>query len=339
MSNPRWRIRPDGSTWGDFGPDDGLERLNLLTPERVRAAREEITSGEVFGLSLPLSLPGGRVLSAGRHAPQLHVIKKAGQALFNYPATPQDGSTDIECDDSVTLSLQYSSHWDALAHVGQFFEPFGDGVEYPLYYNGFRAGIDVIPHDGEPGLGQGAGPLSIARAAERPVVGRAVLSNLDRHFGGSGGAVAVDGAMLLESLPVPVEAGDILVLHTGFSDRLIAMGGRPDKPELMRSSIGLDGRDPLLREWIADSGVVAIASDSFAVESYPARPAASRPASDLPLHELCLFRLGVLLGELWNLGQIARALASDGRNRFFLSAPALNLPGAVASPLTPVGII
>lgn len=38
MSGPglRWRRRPEGSTWGDYGPDDELGRLNLLTPEKVR---------------------------------------------------------------------------------------------------------------------------------------------------------------------------------------------------------------------------------------------------------------------------------------------------------------
>ena len=32
----RWRRRPDGSNWGDFGDDDQRGRLNLLTPEKVR---------------------------------------------------------------------------------------------------------------------------------------------------------------------------------------------------------------------------------------------------------------------------------------------------------------
>jgi len=34
--NPRWKHRPAGSTWGDFGPDDQIGRLNLLTPEKVK---------------------------------------------------------------------------------------------------------------------------------------------------------------------------------------------------------------------------------------------------------------------------------------------------------------
>ena len=39
--NPRWKHRPAGSTWGDFGPDDQLGRLNLVTPEKsCKASRK-----------------------------------------------------------------------------------------------------------------------------------------------------------------------------------------------------------------------------------------------------------------------------------------------------------
>ena len=29
--NKRWKNRPEGSTWGDFGYDDQVGRINLLT--------------------------------------------------------------------------------------------------------------------------------------------------------------------------------------------------------------------------------------------------------------------------------------------------------------------
>jgi len=32
----RWSRRPEGSTWGDFGPDDERGRLNLLTAPPLR---------------------------------------------------------------------------------------------------------------------------------------------------------------------------------------------------------------------------------------------------------------------------------------------------------------
>jgi hypothetical protein len=47
---------------------------------------------------------------------------------------------DVASDDRVILTLQYSTQWDTLAHVGGMFDADGDGVPEPLYYNGFKAG-------------------------------------------------------------------------------------------------------------------------------------------------------------------------------------------------------
>jgi hypothetical protein len=33
-SAARWTRRPEGSNWGDFGMDDQIGRLNLITPEQ-----------------------------------------------------------------------------------------------------------------------------------------------------------------------------------------------------------------------------------------------------------------------------------------------------------------
>ena len=54
---PRWVNRPEGSNWGDFGDDDQIGRMNLLTPERRRAALLEAREGIAFALSLPLDVP------------------------------------------------------------------------------------------------------------------------------------------------------------------------------------------------------------------------------------------------------------------------------------------
>ena len=59
----------------------------------------------------------------------------------------------------------------------------------------------------------------------------------------------------------------------------------------------------------------------------------------LPLHAHCLFRLGVYLGEIWYLSELADWLRAHQRNRFLLTAPPLRLPGAVGSPATPVATV
>jgi hypothetical protein len=58
----RWKRRPIGSNWGQFGPDDELGRLNHLTPEARKRATRYVHEGLTFCLSLPLTFPGGTVV-------------------------------------------------------------------------------------------------------------------------------------------------------------------------------------------------------------------------------------------------------------------------------------
>ena len=76
----RWVRRPEGSTWGDFGPDDQLGRLNLLTPAKVRQGVAEVREGRTFCLSLPLDYPGGNVLNPRRHPPVLRPTVRGTRA-------------------------------------------------------------------------------------------------------------------------------------------------------------------------------------------------------------------------------------------------------------------
>ena len=155
----RWKNRPEGSNWGDFGPDDELGRLNLLTPERRLAAVREVKEGRVFCLSLPLDLPGGNLLVPMRHPPVRGVEPRIQHTHFvNFPMELENPHWfDICSDDYVTLYTQYSTQWDSLSHIGRFYDADGDGKEEMVYYNGFRAGVDVLGPDrpGRPG-GQAA---------------------------------------------------------------------------------------------------------------------------------------------------------------------------------------
>src|SRR6202163_1057024 len=82
--NPRWKRRAPGSTWGDWGPDAQLGRLNLLTPEKVLKGVAEVKEGRVFCLSLPLDYPGGNVLNPRRHPPVLPPTVRNGRPNLNY---------------------------------------------------------------------------------------------------------------------------------------------------------------------------------------------------------------------------------------------------------------
>lgn len=335
MSDRRWQRRPPGSNWGDFGDDDELGRLHLLTPERVRAAAAEVREGLRFCLSLPLDRPGGNYHDLGRRPPRLAPMERQGRIKYNLHANPDH--PDVYCDDSVQLWSQYSTQWDALAHVGSMFDADGDGVPEVRYWNGFRGGVD-IGREGD-GTFTGARALGIERLAEAGLQGRGVLVDLRRAFGDARRAVGYDDLMrTLDAQRVTVEAGDILCLHTGQTEVLLAQGADPERHALEDAFCHLDGCDERLLAWIDASGIAALAADNFAVEAVPPVARAAGKAYER-LHELCLFKLGMPLGELWYLAELARWLHAHDRTRFLLTAAPLRLPGAVGSPVTPVATV
>jgi len=343
----RWKQRPPGSTWGDFGPDDQIGRLNLLTPEKVRQGVAEVREGLVFCLSLPLDYPGGNKLNPRRHAPRLAPTYREDTAFVNYPLKHVDPqASDVISDDQATIWLQYSTQWDSLAHVGSWFDADADGVAERVYYNGYRADVHVVGPVDYSGatprtLGEhvGARALGTENYAAKGIQGRGVMVDLHAHFGDTRAAVGYDDLMrVLETDRVAIEQGDLLCLHTGFSALIVRMEHNPDMSVLDNACACLDGRDEKLLAWITDSGIAAICADNYAVELYPAKPKdGTRPA--LPLHEHCLFKLGVPLGELWWMRDLAAWLRENGRNRFLLTAPPLRLPGAVGSPATPIATV
>jgi kynurenine formamidase len=338
-ASPRWKNRPEGSTWGDFGTDDQLGRLNLVTKEKVLQGIAEVREGRTFCLSLPLDYPGGSVLNPRRGPPQLRPTVRGGKPNMNYALRCDDPMlTDVVCDDQVLLTLQYSTQWDSLAHVGQMFDVDGDGVPEDVYYNGYRAGTDIAgPDDGDP---PGARRLGIENMAAACVQGRAVMIDLEAHLGATGTSVGYDELMrVMEKDRVEVKPGDFVCLRTGFARRLLDMGKQPDAGRLHATAAALDGRDQRLLDWITESGLVALIADNYAVEAHPARPCTEPRCAALPLHAHCLFRLGVYLGELWYLTELADWLRANARSRFLLTAPPLRLPGAVGSPATPVATV
>lgn len=344
--NARWSRRPEGSNWGEFGADDECGRLNLLTPEKVLQGIAEVREGRTFCLSLPLDYPGGNVLNPRRHPPVRLATDRGGRANYVYPFADEDPAwTDVVCDDKVLIHTQYSTQWDALAHVGTAFDADGDGRAEAVFYNGWRGGEDILgpPAGGGPhGTFEGveARRLGIERMAERCVQGRGVMVDLHAHLGVERVAVGFERLMrVMEADRVEVEAGDMLCLHTGFAGELLKMGGRPDE-RVHGMCAALDGRDGRLLRWITDSGIAVLVADNYAVEAVPARPGPTggrHPA--MPLHEHCLVKLGVHLGEIWHLTELAAHLRAAGRYRFLLTAPPLRLPGAVGSPATPVATV
>lgn len=136
--------------------------------------------------------------------------------------------------------------------------------------------------------------------------GRGVMIDLARHYGRDTHAVNYDDLMrILDADRIEIRQGDILLFHTEFGDALLEMGRNPDPKRVHAMCGGLDGSDDRLLQWITDSRIA----------------------------------VGLPLGEMWCLGALARWLQTHGRTDFLLTAPPLNLPGAVGSPATPIATV
>src|SRR5690606_30712887 len=218
--------------------------------------------------------------------------------------------------DVVTMSLQYSTQWDSLAHVGALFDANGDGLPERVYYNGYRPNehirgpvdYDVNDNFRKIDLNQGesssADKLDITLLARQGLQSRGVMVNLARHVGRENVSVGYDDLMrILDKDRIEVEQRDTLVFQTEFADALLEMKKNPDPHRVHEMCAGLDGSDEKLLQWITDSKIAAMASDNHAVETYPTQKPNACCAA-LPLHHHCLFKLGMPLGEMWYLGEL-----------------------------------
>lgn len=96
---------PPGNAWGLYGPDDDLGRLNLLTPEAVVAAAQEIREGLRIRIDWPLDRPSFPTFERKQfeHA----VLAKDSPAIMN--------------DDTININTQSSTQWDGFRHFGVLF--------------------------------------------------------------------------------------------------------------------------------------------------------------------------------------------------------------------------
>jgi kynurenine formamidase len=309
--------------WGRWGEDDELGTLNLIGREQVARAASLVRRGRVFSLGVNLDT-GGPQGSMPIRVNTQHFISIGGDydrlkehvdgldlASPNFIRDFYETTITRINDDWIFMPTHAATQWDALSHV------YYEGE----LYNGFPA-ASVTSF--------GARFLGIEKAARTGVVGRGVLVDVARHRGvpwldyGD----PIEPAELDEVLArqgVDVVTGDILVLRTGSWERFVA------ERTATSPCSGLSWR---CAEWLHEREVAAVAADNLQVES----DGTDIEGVTLALHCLCLRDMGMMLGEYWNLAELAGDCAEDGCYEFQLIAPPLRISGGIGSPLNPVAI-
>ena len=289
--------------WGAWGPDDQVGTLNNITAATVAAAAGEIRAGLRFSLNLPLDEPFGAT------HPGSHRRRAAPTATLYTEETEGRVTRDDRLDG---FYLQGSTQWDGLNH---FADP-----EHGFYNH---APLESVRH--------GAGSRNgIERALAHGIAGRAVLADLTGLPGWAPmGRQECTPDMLRACLPVELRPGDILLVRTGWlaAFRAADLEGRD---ALVRGQAGardysgLSGGEAMWR-FLWEAGVAAVAADNPTVEAWPIFP--WKPS----LH-LAIARLGLCLGEFFDLEALAAHSRATGRWTCFFTAAPLHHVGGIGSP-------
>jgi len=303
--------------WGRWGEDDRIGTLNFIDDAKRAAAAALVVEGRSISLSQRFDTDG----------PQ-----KGWRRRINPVHTMTDTGTDAErgiqgfphgiggADDYITMPLQSSTQWDGLGHI----------FDHGIAWNGRCAG-DVVTSDGDQVTG-------IEHASD-VIVSRGVLLDMGRHLSPEDGelrdghAITVDdleSCIAAQGVTSAVGRGDIVVVRTGRYTRARREGwgeyaGGP-APGLSLTSAG----------WLHRKEIAAIATDTWGFE---VRPNEFDVPAFQPLHQVVIPNMGLTVGEMWNLDELADACGELGRWEFLLSAPPLPITGAVGSPINPIALL
>src|SRR5262245_30019154 len=297
--------------WGRWGPDDELGTLNFITRERIAAACRLATTGKVFALGIPLDRNGPQSGTRQRFNPIHTMFRDGGDA----PRTPEDVKA-MEgyggSDDWIVMPLQCVTQWDSLAHI------FYEGK----MYNGYDARLVTS---------SGAAKNSIDKTKSR-IAGRGVLLDVARVKGvralEPGYAITIaDLEATAAAEKVEVLPGDILLVRTGHMTRYLDNWKNYDLDPFPGVSVHTTS-------WLHARQIAAIASDNYAVEVRPSEI----PGFRNPFHVVAIANMGLTLGEIFYLEELAADCAADGRWAFLLVAPPLPVTRAVGTPINPYAL-
>ncbi len=303
--------------WGKWGPDDEIGTLNYITPAKIVAAAQLVRQGKVISLALPFDSKGPQTGRFGRVNP-IHQMVATGtdhvagnQRVLDFEQGPYGFGY---ADDTITMYLQTGTQWDGLSHI----------FRHGKMYNGYDARLVNSA---------GAARNGIEKLKDK-VVTRGVLLDIARLKGLD--YLEVGTAIYSEDLDaaatqagVEIGEGDIVLIRTGEMGRRLREGDWGPYP-----AGDAPGLSFTTAPWIAEKRIAGIASDTWGVEVRPNELAGAFQ----PLHLVIVVNMGLLVGEIFYLEDLARDCAQDGVYEFLFVAPPLPITGAVGSPLNPLAI-
>jgi kynurenine formamidase len=139
---------------------------------------------------------------------------------------------------------------------------------------------------------------------------------------------------------VELRPGDIVLIRTGWLEWFMNLSveerkrfqGTLDSEEDPMASPGLDSKQPTAA-WLWNHRIAAVAADNPAVEALPV------VKEDGFLHYRLIPLLGLPLGEMWRVHELAKACAERQKYDFLMMSAVLDIPRGVGSPANAYAIL
>jgi kynurenine formamidase len=298
-----------------WGPNDQTGATNRVTPAVTKAAAAEIQTGTVIPLSYPLAdgvpLFGTRFTKTILTATSLAPGAAFGENQLTY------------MEDTWLSQSHVGTHLDGMGHIGRqdcYYNqtPMGKfinqntitklGLEHLKSFATRGVIIDAVK------VFQAAGKLKTNAACRKPCLDAGtVITKADLEAG-------------LKMYNVTLREGDIVIVHTGWGD---LFDQYPKQNTLFNS--GEPGIGKEAAHWLVSQKVVAVGSDSWAVEVIPGED----PKEAFIVHNILLTDAGIHIIENVRTDLMAAEADRTKRATFFFS---MTVPKAVGLTGNFVGI-
>lgn len=289
----------------EWGPDDDLGTLNLLTPEKILEAVKLVRTGRVvqLGHTIYNGMPGREA-----HGPFYYLISQ--RVYDNRPPFREQTKNKFGgALGRLEMSDHLGTHLDALNHISK----------NNTYYNGTEA-YEITGNTGTTKLGIDTSPGIVTRGIMVDVTKGA------NNIAEKGKPISVGQVEdFLDSHFLDVDRGDAIFFYTGVS-RLWDKPAQYDTYYESSPGIGME-----LARWIADHGASVSGADVPSSEVVPAE----NPEETLPVHQELITRNGIRLIDNIKLDELAREKIYE----FLFVCSPLKIKGGTASPVVPLAIL